>query len=500
MTPHIPLLILTAAVITTPLLPPPADLLAQQRRAYPAAAHGENYTHNFHLTPAPSPSRWYPAWHPGGDRVAVAMSGSLREVDIASGDPWAGPEIAGGQPIRSAEAADYALRWIDRLEQMADEWPGWRSEREREHVFAQFESAREVYRRRGAEALGAATLEAPGPGDTPRGRIGMRQPTVTEQSSGIVETLQAISPVSEETVWVSGHGGAILRTADGGSTWERVSAPAGDSMQFRDIHGFSSESAVALTAGEGPLSRIYRTDDGGNSWTLGFLMEEPAGFLDCLDFWDENHGFAYGDSFDGVPYILLTRDGGHGWTRVSAETSPPANEGEGGFAASGTCARAAAGGRGWIGTGAGGSARVLATGDYGRTWTATETPVVKGPLAGIFTMVVADGRPLMVLGGDLDRREEVVAANVAVTGDAGRTWTLATPAPINGAVYGSAAGGTGANRFVVAVAPPGAVYTDDMGRSWKELPGVSAWAVEFAPGGRVGWAAGGAGRIWRIEW
>ena len=406
----------------------------------------------------------------------------------------------GGRPIRSAEAAGYALRWIDRLEAMADEWPGWRSEREREHVFAQFEQAREVYRRRGAQAVGASTLEAPRPGEPARERVPLQQPTVTEQSSGTTETLQAISPVSEETVWVSGHGGAILRTTDSGATWEQIPAPAGDSMQFRDIHGISSESAVALTAGEGPLSRLYRTDDAGGSWTLGFLMEEPAGFLDCLDFWDENHGFAYGDSFDGVPYILLTRDGGRSWSRVSADAAPPANEGEGGFAASGTCARAAPGGRGWIGTGAGGSARVLSTRDYGRSWTATETPVVKGPLAGIFTMVVADGRPLMVLGGDLDRREEVVDGNTAVTGDAGGSWELVTPAPINGAVYGSAAGGTGANRFVVAVAPPGAVYTVDMGRSWEVLPGVSAWAVEFAPGGRVGWAAGGGGRIWRIEW
>ena len=335
----------------------------------------------------------------------------------------------------------------------------------------------------------------------PPAALDQQQPTVTEQSSGATETLQAISPVSEETVWVSGHGGAILRTADGGSTWERVSAPAGDSMQFRDIHGFSSESAVALTAGEGPLSRIYRTDDGGDSWTLDFLMKEPAGFLDCLDFWDENRGFAYGDSFDGVPYILVTRDGGRRWTRIPADMSPPANEGEGGFAASGTCARAGPGGRGWIGTGAGGSARVLATQDHGRSWTAIETPVVKGALAGIFTMAVADGRPIMVLGGDLDRRDEVVGGNAAASGDRGRSWELVSPAPINGAVYGSAAGGTGANRIVVAVAPPGAAYTEDMGRSWTELPGeVSAWAVEFAPGGRVGWAAGGGGRIWRIEW
>ncbi len=347
------------------------------------------------------------------------------------------------------------------------------------------------------------------------------QPAVTEQSSGTTEVLQAISPVTEETVWVSGHAGVILRTLDGGSAWERIPAPAGDSLQFRDIHGFSAASAVGLTAGEGPLSRIYRTEDAGVSWSLAFLMEEPAGFLDCLDFWDENRGFAYGDSFDGVPYILLTGDGGRSWTRVAAESAPAANEGEGGFAASGTCARAGQEGRGWIGTGAGGSARVLATVDYGRTWTAAETPLVKGDVAGIFTLAIVPGAaadeggnrpaledtptpsgrpPIMALGGDLDRREEIVAGNAAVSLDGGGTWSPARPAPIKGAVYGNSGGGTGANRWVVAVAPPGAAYTGDMGESWEALPGVSAWAVEFAPGGRVGWAAGGGGRIWRIEW
>jgi hypothetical protein len=52
-----------------------------------------------------------------------------------------------GQPIRNGASADYALRWIDKLQQMADAWPGWRAEKERAHVFAQFDEAREVYRR-----------------------------------------------------------------------------------------------------------------------------------------------------------------------------------------------------------------------------------------------------------------------------------------------------------------------------------------------------------------
>ena len=57
-----------------------------------------------------------------------------------------------GRPVRSAEAAEYAVRWIDKLQAMAEEWPGWRSQREKDHVYAQFEEAREIYRRRGAEA------------------------------------------------------------------------------------------------------------------------------------------------------------------------------------------------------------------------------------------------------------------------------------------------------------------------------------------------------------
>jgi hypothetical protein len=56
-----------------------------------------------------------------------------------------------GRPVRSREASEYSLQWIDRLQQMADQWPRWRSEAEKDHVFAQFEEARRVYRRRATE-------------------------------------------------------------------------------------------------------------------------------------------------------------------------------------------------------------------------------------------------------------------------------------------------------------------------------------------------------------
>jgi TolB protein len=55
--------------------------------------------------------------------------------------------VAGQQPIRSRPAAEYCLRWIDKLQQMAEAYPHWRSPQEKAHVFGQFNDARAIYRR-----------------------------------------------------------------------------------------------------------------------------------------------------------------------------------------------------------------------------------------------------------------------------------------------------------------------------------------------------------------
>ncbi len=51
----------------------------------------------------------------------------------------------GGQTARDRASAEYSIRWIDKLRQMAEEWPGWRSEKEKQHVFSQFDEARAIY-------------------------------------------------------------------------------------------------------------------------------------------------------------------------------------------------------------------------------------------------------------------------------------------------------------------------------------------------------------------
>ena len=58
----------------------------------------------------------------------------------------------GDEKIRNRASAEYFMRWIDKLRSMADKWPWWRSQKERGHVFAQFDEARGVYQRLAAEA------------------------------------------------------------------------------------------------------------------------------------------------------------------------------------------------------------------------------------------------------------------------------------------------------------------------------------------------------------
>ena len=98
-------------------------------------------------------------------------------------------------------------------------------------------------------------------------------------------------------------------------------------------------------------SRIYKTNDGGATWTLQYTNRDPKGFLDALAFWDAEHGLALGDPVDGRFAILTTDDGGKSWEPIPPEGMPPALPGEGAFAASGTCLVVQGEGHAWFGTG-----------------------------------------------------------------------------------------------------------------------------------------------------
>jgi photosystem II stability/assembly factor-like uncharacterized protein len=324
-----------------------------------------------------------------------------------------------------------------------------------------------------------------------------QSPSIEPQSSGTNSLLIAISIVNRDTVWASGAGGTWVRTTDGGATWTTGVVPGADSLQFRDVHAANGSVAWLLSIGNGPQSRIYHTTDAGATWSLQFTNQDPAAFYDCFGFWDDTHAIAFSDSHD-TTFAMLRTDDGATWTRIPPERLPAATNGEGGFASSGTCVVVDGTADAWIGTGASaGAARVLHTADRGDTWSVVQTPLSRGPAAGITTLALgADGR-MAAIGGDIGRPDTAVD-NVAISLDRGTTWQPAARTPFRGAAYGTSWVPDAPVPALVAVGPGGVAFTTDLAATWTPIDTLNHWGVAFAAPD-AGWAVGPGGRISRLR-
>jgi photosystem II stability/assembly factor-like uncharacterized protein len=315
-----------------------------------------------------------------------------------------------------------------------------------------------------------------------------QNPTV--QKSNTTENLRGISVVDDQIAWASGTHGTYLRTTDGGNSWRAAQLPEAETLDFRDVEAFSANLAYLLSAGPGEQSRIYKTINAGKSWSLQFSNKNPKGFFDCMAFWDRDHGIAVGDP---VPdnssklrfELIATEDGGENWKPIPPDQLPPAVEGEGAFAASGSCIAVHGNSNLWFATG-GKVARVFRSTDAGKTWTVADTPIVHGSdSAGIFSIAFRDALHGVIAGGDY-RHPEQGGPNLASTDDGGATWKLS---PISPQAYFSAvafaqlpAGG----KAVLVVGSTRAAYADDIAKtSWQKIWNLNLNALSVGPTGKA---------------
>ncbi len=333
-------------------------------------------------------------------------------------------------------------------------------------------------------------------GVSPRAGGDYGTPRWESQTSGTTARLRGVSAASDRVVWASGTGGTILRTADGGGTWQPLTIPDAAKLDFRDIDAVNGQAAYALSIGSGPASRIYKTTDAGATWTLQFTNDDPKAFYDAMAFWDADHGLAISDSVEGAFVILQTADGGAHWTRVPSSALPPALPNEGAFAGSGTNIAVLGRDTAWIGTGASTRSRVLRTTDRGQTWAIADTPLLTSASAGIFSVAFRDPTHGLVTGGDY-RKERDATDVAAATSDGGATWTPVTGL---GGFRSVVAHLPGSAASWIAVGPSGADVTTDDGRTWKAVDGDGYHAFSFAPRGNIGWGVGEHGRIAKLTW
>ncbi len=313
------------------------------------------------------------------------------------------------------------------------------------------------------------------------------------------------SPESQpDSVWLCGSKSTVIRSLDGGTSWQDVSPSFGE-LEFRSIKVFSDQNAVIASAGTPAI--ILLTKDGGESWQEVYRNDAKTAFFDSMQFWDEQRGLAVSDPVDGRFLLVQTKDGGHSWSALTPESSPIAQTGEACFAASNSAMLLGDNESIWIGTGGSeqGFARVLYRPNASAAWQAFQTPLPSNASSGIFSLFSwksmdtksksegALNPTILVVGGDY-RPGETSAVTGAYSNDRGKSWKKVGKQP---AQFRSAVLGTNArNPVLITVGPEGSDYSLD-GETWTSFSNHGFHAMCKA-GDRL-YATGSAGRFARLK-
>ncbi|WP_340540541.1 oxidoreductase [Nocardioides sp. GXZ039] len=324
--------------------------------------------------------------------------------------------------------------------------------------------------------------------------------TVVEAS----QDFRGLAAVSDSEAWVAGEDvegdrPQVLRTTDGGETWDDVTPPDSAGLSFREVEVHDGVAHV-LAVGYGQNSRILRSSDGGASWATTFRNDDDDAFYACLDLYpDGRRGLAVasltsGPAGDGGFRILLTDDAGESWRLPPAGGIVPA-----------VLDRVEAVGGGCLVTvddsafviTSGETPRVLRSDDYGSTWTATPSRLRAGATGGGAAGAFASPRQGIVVGGDqADSGQHAEAASF--TRD-GRRWEVSTGTTHVSEDVALLSGFAGAADGQVAISTGdvglsvGSSLSTDAGASWTRVSDLGYHTVDCA--GATCWAAGSGGRV-----
>lgn len=303
----------------------------------------------------------------------------------------------------------------------------------------------------------------------------------------------AVHAFGAEEAIVCGYKGKILRTRDGGRSWQRIASPTRKSLYA--IH-FADASHGWIVGQEGT---ILSSRDGGQSW-----QEQSSGVavhLFGVDFITPQRGWAVG----ARATLLLARDGGEHWEGKKVPLSSvgvhreiaPALEDPTYYYVDFLDEQT-----GWI---IGDYGNIRSTRDGGVTWDSRHASLLGQQIRpqerkikdamdmpSFFTIRFLDGRYGLVTG---------IGGALAETRDGGEHWQFLHPSlPVNLPLY-DLVFLDGAGKTLISGGESQLVIHSQQRWQVRRLPtGLSTWIadLDFADD-RHGWAVGGHGTILRTE-
>ncbi|WP_353779495.1 oxidoreductase [Winogradskyella sp. 3972H.M.0a.05] len=282
-----------------------------------------------------------------------------------------------------------------------------------------------------------------------------------------------------------------IKMGAGSIDFKHVITHENEPLHFRAIAS-TAENYFAISIAN--PAKLYKISKDENKPELVYTEENEKVFYDSIDFWNDKEGIAMGDPTDGCISIIITRDGGDTWQKVSCDKLPKAEEGEAAFAASDTNIKIV-GDKTWIATG-GKASRVLFSSDKGNTWKVYDTPIVQGKeTTGMYSMDFYDEKNGYAIGGDYTKAADSTANKIR-TDDGGKTWQLVaenqSPGYRSCVQYIPERGG----KELIAVGFKGIDYSNDYGDTWKHLSDEGFYTVRFL-NDSIAYAAG-RGRISKL--
>ncbi len=145
----------------------------------------------------------------------------------------------------------------------------------------------------------------------------------TKQRTGTLAWLHSVFFVDESRGWAIGSKGTLLATVDGGKSWKPKSSSTTDILRdiffLDDNNGWlvCEVNVYELKTKDQPRAYLMKTVDGGESWERVNIkgVDVDARLLRAL-FARNGRGWAFGEA--GA--IFTTRDSGSTWTRLQSPT------------------------------------------------------------------------------------------------------------------------------------------------------------------------------------
>jgi photosystem II stability/assembly factor-like uncharacterized protein len=343
--------------------------------------------------------------------------------------------------------------------------------------------------------------------------------------------LRGIHNVGGGVAWASGAQGTILRTTDGGKTWQHCSVPPrAEKLDFKGIQAFDESTAIVMSSGPGTQSQIYKTTDGCLTWKLLFTNPDaPKGSFNTIQFIpgtgrDKGRvGDLIGDPVAGHFATFRTYDYGKSWSKSAGLWSTSAKRGEVLIAASNSSLLEV---RGWTLFVTGGAlSRSRTLEEHVRhdpsitvTHVGGDIPLRHGEWAGAASVAarlgpdsvanldaakyivraVHVGDMLVAVGGDY-RQPDLSDGTCAVSTDGSLHWS-ASQTPPRG--YRSSVAYDAASNTWITVGPNGTDISTDDGRNWRPLKpssGEPADADKYWNALSLPFAVGPDGRIGKLR-